>query len=467
MMENLNKSRKSAGGIAFCYLIIVLISFIFYAAFAQRTVGWQDSGEYQWRVLAGDWTTSQGLARAHPLYISAGRGILLLAGKTNLVYALNLLSSLGMAIALGNFFLLGNFLTGCRWIPILGAAMLGVCHTPWWLAEVAEVYTWSLAIFFGELVTMAWLIRRPSSWKLCLLALLAGLELAVHGFAVLAYPVYFVVAIVLVWKKKLSLWSLADGLIFWSAGASLWLGQMIWLWERTDFLYALRNALVGMYGDKILTLGVHHELLKVNICLSGLNFLNFLLPLAIIGWWNFRRRLGSGIAAAIGAITVIHVAFFIRYPVPDKFTFILPTLGLIALAATVGMDAMAERGIAWRRAVVVMATISVILGPLCYLALPKILSGHVGGLEKTRWPYRNELVYWISPWKQNENSAQKYCTEKLTSLPKNATVGDNGSATDFFPMMVLQQAYDIRPDVKFRSDLLPGGTMWKRNYAPQ
>lgn len=461
------QKRALFGGTAMCWLAVMLVSFIFYAAFAQRTVGWQDSGEYQWRVLAGDWTTSQGLARAHPLYIAAGRGILSLVGKTHLVYALNLLSSLGLAVALANFFLLAKMLTGKRWIALFGAAILGVCHTPWWLAEVAEVYTWSLAIFLGELVVLVSLIRRPATWKLCVMALLAGMGLSVHGFALLAYPVYFIVAIILVFKRKLSAWALADAIAFWFAGASLWLGQMIWLWQRTDFSYALRNSLVGMYADKILTLSVHQEMLKINICLCSLNFLNFLLPFAVVGWWRFRRQLGGGVAAALGAITVIHAVFFIRYPVPDKFTFILPTLALIAVAAAVGMNVLASRSIAWKKAVIALAAVSVLLGPLCYLTLPHVLRGRLGELGKQRWPHRDELTYWICPWKQNEISAEKHCTEKLMSFPKNATVSDNGSATDFFGMMVLQDVYGLRGDVKFKSSLLPGSPTWKQCYLRQ
>jgi hypothetical protein len=131
------------------------------------------------------------------------------------------------------------------------------------------------------------------------------------------------------------------------------------------------------------------------------------------------------------------------------------------------MNVLASRGAVWKKAVIIMAVISILLGPLCYWSLPHILRGRVDVIEKQRWPYRDELTYWICPWKRNENSAEKYCMEKLMSFPNGAIVDFNRKGTELFPMLVLQQAYGVRPDVTLVSGALPGGAMWKRSYAPK
>ena len=54
------------GGLVFiCFLAV-------YAWTAQRGVSWQDSGEYQSRILAGDYQWHSGIARAHR-FVSAIR----------------------------------------------------------------------------------------------------------------------------------------------------------------------------------------------------------------------------------------------------------------------------------------------------------------------------------------------------------------------------------------------------------
>ena len=81
---------------------------------------------------------------------------------------------------------------------------------------------------------------------------------------------------------------------------------------------------------------------KVNAVLVAMNFVNVLLPLAIVGWINFRKQIGHMPATALGAITLIEVIFAIRYPVPDQFTFFLPSLFMIAVAAGIGLAVLSD-----------------------------------------------------------------------------------------------------------------------------
>ena len=341
-----------------------------YLATCQRGISWQDSGMFQWRVLRGDYRGDLGLALAHPLYIAAGRAIVC-AAPGQVGFLLNAFSGVGMAVALANLAAAATLLTHKRLIGAAAAAMLAVAHTAWWLATVAEVYTWSLAGLTAELWLLIALIHRPRRLKLAALAFVNGLGLCVHNFALLPLPVYLILAVVLVANKRLPAWSIAAAAGAYLAGAGLYVGMTIELAARTgDPLGAIGSALFGSrYAPDVLNVVPGGSHWRANLALAAMNFLSFLSPLAVIGWVRFRRRLGGAVAAALGAITLIEAGFVIRYPVPDQFTFLLPTLAMVALAAAVGLDAAVRASRAWRAAAVA-AQCAAVACPLLSCALP-------------------------------------------------------------------------------------------------
>ena len=80
-------------------VVVFLLAAGIYGLTAQRSIGWQDSGEYQWRTRQGDYL-SQGGSRSHPLYIAVGNGISKLAGPEHDSHALNIFSGVMMAVGL-------------------------------------------------------------------------------------------------------------------------------------------------------------------------------------------------------------------------------------------------------------------------------------------------------------------------------------------------------------------------------
>ncbi|MBS3820411.1 MAG: DUF2723 domain-containing protein, partial [Phycisphaerae bacterium] len=202
------------------WLAIVLLATAGYLATAQRTVSWQDSGEFQWRCLSGDLEGTMGLARAHPLYIAVGSVIARLAGPA-MPLALNAFSGLGMAVALATFAAVACRLSGSRLAAVMMAALLGLAHTAWWLSTIAEVYTWSLAALAGEVYLLLRLLERPNWRWLSLLALVNGLGLCVHNFALLGLPVYGAVVAVLLAKRRLPARALLPAGAAWLLGAGL------------------------------------------------------------------------------------------------------------------------------------------------------------------------------------------------------------------------------------------------------
>jgi len=392
---------------------------------------------FQWRVLNGDCVGQRGLALAHPLYIAAAQ-ILKPIDVGTPAGRLNFFSGLGMAVALANLAAVLTLLTGRRWIGLLTAAMLAVTHTVWWLSTLAEVYTWSVAALTAELWLLAGLVRRPSWQRLAGLAFVSGLGLSLHNFALLPLPIYFVLAVVLTARRRLAGWALAAGAIAWLAGASVYLGFVIHHAVATgDIAATMRSALFGRYAAQVLNASSLSQNFKANMALSALNFVSMLGPLAIVGWFRMGRRLGRPLTAVLGAVTAIEVLFFIRYPVPDQFTFILPTLVMVALSAGIGLSVLADTSRRVRICAVLLCVASVVVSPAFYAAGPTLLDAT--GIRVSRGrklPYRNEMRYWLIPWKQNEDSARRFSVSALAQArPGSVILADS---TSVYPLLVTR-----------------------------
>lgn len=424
---------------------VVAAFFLLYGLTAQRGVNWQDSGLFQYRILRGDYEGWMGLALAHPLYIALGRAALRLGGPEHLPLLTNLLSALAMAVAMGNLAALATRLAGRRRLAILLAGMVGLAHTVWWLATISETYPWSAAGLTGELLLLVSLLRRPRPTTAAGLFLLNGLGWCLHNLALLPLPVYGVALLALLVRRRLPLWSLAASAGAYLIGASMFLTMIVAQALREgDWLGAISSALVGDFGKDVANVAGVSKFWKENAVLSALNFCSPLGPLAVAGWWHFRRRLGGPTAAALGAVTAIETVFFIRYPVPDQFMFLLPTLMTFAAAAAVGL-AEAAAGKTARRMVLGLCLLSLPAQPALYATAP-YLARTFRGAPPPRQPFRDEWRYWLTPWKHNEDSADRFCRAVLESVETHALLILDRTALS--PLRVYQEAQDQRRDVR-------------------
>ena len=425
------------------WLLVLAGATLLYGLTCQRGFSWQDSGDFQWRILNARYQDFMGLARAHPLYIALGR-LLTHLPVGPLAFRINALSGLAMAVALANLAVVVSLLTGRRWIGAAVAAMLAVCHTVWWLSTIAEVYTLVIVGLTAELWLLVRLVRQPTWRGLASLAFVSGLGLCLHNFALLPLPVYAALALVLVRRRRLPAWSLAAAAGAWLVGALPYLAMTAQLAIETgDLAGALRSALVGTYAAEVFSAGESWGYFKYNMAFSALNFVNLLLPLAILGWLAF-RKLDRALAWCLAAITAIHFVFFIRYPVPDQFTFILPTLTMLAVAAGLGLRELVERG--GRRVAVAAVVLSVLLPPLAYASAPRVarIVGVSGGAHR-ELPFRDELRYWLVPWKQDENSAEDFAFAALRGAGPNGVILADLSA--YSPVWLVQDREHLAPKV--------------------
>jgi len=390
---------------------VFLLFFALYAGTAQRGVGWQDSGEFQYRILTGDYRWHSGIARAHPLYIALARGFVGLFPHASACHAANLFSGAGMALAL---VLLGGVvtrLTRSRRAAGVAVVFLGFAHMAWWMGTVAEVYTWSLAFLMAEVYALVrYGERRDVRW-LGALFLVNGLHVSLHNAALLGLPVYGCALIVEVRRRErgramglvagcLSLWLSGCGLILWQAAGLARQG--------VGWLAVLNSVLFGHgYAAKVMgTGGLDRNVWLANLALAGMSLLN---PCWLFAWRGMRRWCdGSGrlpVRRMLAALTLLHGLFWVRYFVADQATFVLPTLGLLALWAGLGV---AASSLSVRR-----LAVCVVAGAVCATAGPASIcrAARRSGFEVRRartLPFRDEACYWLVPWKQGEDSAERF-----------------------------------------------------------
>lgn len=302
------------------FLFLVLGFFALYALTAQRGFGWGDSAEFQdWILNHAEWVCGPQFSNAHPFYVAFCR----LVAKTP--FAVTLVSAFFGALSVGGLYLCTR--------KVLLSVLFGLSQMLWWLSTVAEVQTMNLAFTAFETALLLSLAEagptsdthkaRANAWRLFLLALISGLNLGIHNFAVLAWPVLALLSIALVRRGVCRVGGVVCAALGWLVGASFWLYHLV--------TRGPRDVLVGAYGAKVA------GILPTNLTQTAFNFalaaLSFAVPF-MLAWWNrrtlrdtlVRMRLTKGADVFLFLLFVINFLFFVRYFVPDQSQFLLPTL---------------------------------------------------------------------------------------------------------------------------------------------
>ena len=374
---------------------------------------------FQYRILQADYHNPFGLALSHPLYIFLGGAVYRLFGVFS-PFLINALSAIFAAAGIATLFLVVNEITGRRWLALVSVSMFGVSHTLWWLATITETYTFQLFLFTLELYLLTSLLKSPG-WKVTLfLGFVSGTGVSVHNLALLPLPVYLAVLLYLITKKQLNTWTLAGFFLTWVAGAIPYLvliGKDIML--SADLHGTIRSALFGNFENHVLGRNMDLRYFKANLFLIALNFVNISLPLAALGIAVSRKKLSQPQSRAILALGLIEFIFVIRYNVVDQFNFVLPTMAMITIFSALGLNALVDRSKTWRGMVMVMTAISIVAPPIIYGSLPGLATRIGINTNRDRYlPYRDELRYWIIPWKHNEKSTAKAAIEALQTAAR-------------------------------------------------
>ena len=423
--------------------------------------------QYKFLAEAYDWEVGAGIARLHPTYILLTRLLAACLPWVGVPYVYTLSSGVGMALALAVLVLTVYGMTRSLRAGCLAAVLLGGAHMAWWLSTMAEVYTWSLALLMLELACLMKTLRERSFAWFAGAIFFNGFHFGVHHFALLNLPVYAVL-FWLLFRRKAWHWGACAVLWLFGALPIVIPIVRYWVASGSLEAVIQSALFGEVFQQKILALDVRKgPLWRANMALASVSFMNpcwlYAAVVPLVAWWEWRMRgrtsnaerrtsnaerrtpnaevengknvqlstlnaqrssVGTGGAsvclpenaerrtpnaerrsgAALLALTVLHAFFWVRYLVPDQATFLLPTLGLLAVWAGVGAARVLRERRGWFAPSVAVSLACSVLAPhaVCRTA-ERLLPPRSRVL-----PFRDEFAYWAYPWKHNENSAERF-----------------------------------------------------------
>jgi len=439
--------RGNPRAVCTVWFALFFISFLLYAATANRGAQWQDSGYHILRVVSQEPVNPLGLALSHPLHHWLGRT----AVSLNLFepcFAITLLSGLAAAIAGANIFGCVQALTRSWTAALFAALSLAVAHTFWQMATLTETYTLAAALLSGEcwcLILYAQTKRPAYLWGMLLLN---GLGISNHLLAVLITPVLAVVAVIALRRRDIRVQAIAVGAVLWLLGASPYGVMVASEWMRSGNAWAtIESALFGHgYRDDVLNTTISAGIMIKVLGFVIINFPNLLLPLAAYGMLSASKvNVPTTARRALLTGLVLHTLFVVRYSTVDQHTFFLSAYVLLAIFGGIGFSAWTtSTSTNKRRARSVIAFAAIAWTPLLYSFLPN-LARHwrvLGSAERHK-PYRDDYEYLFTPWSIAEKSAERMSREAVALAGANGVIIVEDRMAEF---AVRYQARDIPSD---------------------
>ncbi len=381
---------------------------------------------FQFRVWHGDTTGIQGLPLAHPLYILLARLFAWLPVGP-FAFRVNLFSGLCAAGALGFLTSLVFRMTRSAPAAVCGAILLGVSHTFWMHAVIAEVYSlYALGLAVELWLLEKFLSTRKSGWLITAL-FVNGLNLSNHLLAILHWPAY---AIVVAWALRAKIirpGALLTLVLAVLVGSSHYLTLIVAeIAHGRPAWTVLEESLVGPpnRAEVVLThtFSVTHMFGR-SLLYFAMNFPTPAILLAPIGLWVSFKKTETHLLSAFAAVTfVVGFVFAVRYLVPDQFVFFYPCYVILALFAALGVPVVTRSGAA-RIACFALA----LLPAVVYEVAPKIARdrGFSLGLQR-EIPYRDGYTYFLRPRKNGYDGTERFAKEALqTAAPDGALLGDS------------------------------------------
>jgi len=488
LAEDHTESRVAAGSTPVWreYGLVLLAALAFYFVSVAPGVLWQDSGLAQTRVLQHDLHGSLGLALSHPLYYLLAFAFQSLpfsepAFKTNLV------SVVFGALTVANIYLFLLVMTRRRISAAIGALSLLVAHTFWQHCALAEVYTVSTALLSVELLCLCQYCETGKSRWLLLLMLANGLGVSNHMLAVLSLACYAGFALWALRWKKLNISAVPMLAAAWLVGAGIYITLAVGAVRDGQPLGdVVRSALFGgSYADNVLNVAPGLKQIKNSVLYLGLNFPTPTALLVIPGLIAATRARLKPVGVSLLALLVIHLAWAVRYDVPDQYTFFIPAI--VLLTALIGLGAaryLTGRSRIWRVLIVSAAALPI----LVYAAAPRLTRAAGLNLGTAREvPFRDSYAYFLQPWKTGYRGAERFADELRDTLPENAVlIADSTTARPIYYMRLTRGWRNdvlVYPPLKQSSDdsevfseaglaeALNAGRVYvvthKHNYSPQ
>ncbi|MHC4759266.1 MAG: protein O-mannosyl-transferase family [Planctomycetota bacterium] len=454
MHELIDKKQNSPKNLQ-TYMAVFFAAAILYIATCAPGILWQDSGHFQYRIFHNDLEGSLGLALAHPLYILLGI-ITKYIPLGELSFKVNLISAIAGAVTIANLFLLIRLWSGKLLPATIASLSFAVSHTFWFHCTIAETYTLYTALFSAELVMLLLFFKTKKMKFLYWIALLNGLAIATHMWAILALGCYIVGLLVLLKRKKIPLSSLFVCIAIWCIGAFVYIFLVVKNMISTgDVPATLSSAFFGnVWQDRVLNISISLKIIKENFILMAYNFPTPNAMLFFIGLYALvKKQPLQKFCYLLISMLIIYFVFAFRYTVPDRFAFFVPFYLLASILIGLGANILLARTTTSVPYIIIL--ILTLLPIPTYIIAPKIAEKLEFSLNtKRQIPFRNDYEWFLSPWKTNCYGPLKFSQEVFRTLPQNAAIYADSTIAP--PLLYLNEVHEKRKDVKVLSSFAFG-----------
>ncbi|MCP4453463.1 MAG: DUF2723 domain-containing protein [Planctomycetes bacterium] len=434
------------------YGLVFAIFAVIYGVGCAPGLLWQDSGLIQYRVLHHDIQGYFGLALAHPLYYWVAFAVQAVP-IGDVLYRINLISALAGAIAVANVFLLVRLWLGRAGPAVLAALSLGLSHTFWRHACIAETYTLWAMLFTCELVLFFVFVKTRRTPFLWALAGINGLAVSVHMLGCLSGACYLAYGLVSLRKNRASPSKIALTALIWGLGtlpySFLIHQEMV---TSQDVAATLLSAAFGdRWQDDVLNASLSWRIAGENVLYIVLNFPTVNVGLFFVGLLGvFRKQTRDRVTVILGALALVFLTFAWRYTVADRYAFFVPFYCVMAVFMGRGLKALSKTDPTW----LVRLVLAFALCPVVVYALtPGVLKRQgvsLGTRQNIR--HRDDLTYFLKPWKTGYRGAERFSHEILESLDPDAVL--YADLTTAAPLVLYQEMHGVRPDVHVVSPVI-------------
>ncbi len=349
-----------------------LIALVCYVRTLAPDLLYGDSGEFQALSYVLGITHTTG----YPVYLLLAKIFGTVFPVSTFAYRVNLLSAIYAAGTVSGVYLLARSITHSRAGAVLGCLALGIAHTFWSQAVIAEVYTLAtLALTWSMYCLWRWQEdpSRKNSW-LAVAILLLGL--GVHTVVELVVPAVGIFILMTLWAKHLPARQWARSIGAAAAGGAIGAALFILVFFVSDTLINppasfLNVTLIpshSLWGASAADLDsfvkrLYHTVVplqwggalfsgdpafmeqELGHYLDALTGLDFSMPMLLLGGLGlivaFVRRPRLGSFMVIGYATLLF--YIINYKVSNKFVFYVATYVFLALLMGVGAGFVLEK----------------------------------------------------------------------------------------------------------------------------
>jgi hypothetical protein len=307
-------------------------------------------------------------------------------------------------------------------------------------------FTCELILFFMHVKT------RKASF-LVALAGVNGLAVSVHMLGCLSAVCYLVYGLCSLRKKRISPSEIALITLIWLIGTLPY--SLMILQEMLKSQDIAGTLLLAAFGDRwqddVLNASLSWRIAGENILYIGLNYPTINISLFFMGLFGFfQKQTRDVMMSVLGALALVFLLFAWRYSVADRYAFFIPFYCVMAIFMGKGLNDLAKTDHTWLVRVVVAMSLCPVM---VYALTPSVLKRQGGSLgTRQNIPYRDDLTYFLQPWKTGYRGADRFSAEVLETLDQQAVI--YADLTTAAPLVLYQAAHGVRPDVHVVSSVI-------------